>query len=87
MLVYLFLINAASFLLMLADKLKAKKNKRRIPESTLMATAVIGGSLGVLMGMGIAFHKIHNPKFTVGIPILLTIQIILMIFMRQMIFH
>ena len=82
MLVYLFLINAVSLLLMLADKLKAKKNKWRIPESVLIAAAVIGGSLGVLLGMGIAFHKIHKAKFTIGIPVLLAVQILLFIWLR-----
>lgn len=82
MLVYLFLINALGFLLMLADKLKAKKNKWRIPESVLIAAAVIGGSLGVLLGMGIVRHKIRNAKFSVGIPVLLTVQILLFLWLQ-----
>lgn len=72
---YLILINAVGFLLMLADKRKAKKNLWRIPEATLMATAVIGGSIGILLGMYAARHKIRYPKFTVGVPVILAIQI------------
>lgn len=83
MLVYLFLINAASLLLMLADKRKAKKNKWRIPESTLIAIAVIGGSLGVLTGMYAARHKIRKAKFSVGIPILFSLQILLFIWLQN----
>lgn len=87
MLVYLFLINALGFLLMLADKLKAKKNKWRIPESVLIAAAVIGGSLGVLTGMCAARHKIRKAKFSVGIPVLLSLQILLLICLHHVIFR
>ena len=48
---YLLIVNAAGFVLMLADKHKAKKNKWRVRESTLLGVAIIGGSIGVLAGM------------------------------------
>lgn len=73
---YLFLINAAGFILMLADKWKAKKNKWRIPEKTLMTVAAVGGSLGVLLGIYTARHKTQHPKFTIGIPVILAVQIV-----------
>ncbi|MBQ8358361.1 MAG: DUF1294 domain-containing protein [Oscillospiraceae bacterium] len=76
---YLLLINAVAFVLMLADKQKARKKKWRIPESTLIASAVIGGSLGALAGMYIFRHKTKHPKFTIGIPVILVIQIIIAI--------
>lgn len=76
LLVYLFLINALGFVLMLADKHKAKKNLWRIPEATLMGVAAIGGSLGSLMGMYLARHKTRHLKFTVGVPVILALQII-----------
>lgn len=79
MLVYLFLINAAGFVLMLTDKQKAKKNKWRIPEATLMGAAVIGGSFGVLIGMYAARHKTLRPKFAVGVPIVFILQVILLV--------
>lgn len=62
---------------MLADKHKAKKNKWRIPESTLMLTAALGGSVGSLIGMYTVRHKTKHPKFTVGIPLILALQIVL----------
>ena len=49
--IYLAIINAISFILMLADKYKAKKNLWRIPEATLMGFAAAGGSIGALAGM------------------------------------
>lgn len=74
-LLYLLLINAAAFLLMLADKQKARKNLWRIPESTLMLSAVLGGSVGSLLGMYAFRHKTRHLKFTVGIPLILALQI------------
>ena len=78
-LLYLLLINAAAFVFMLADKIKAKKHRWRIPEQTLICTAVIGGSIGVLAGMYLFRHKTRHIKFTVGIPAILIVQIVLFI--------
>ena len=75
LIIYLFLINASSFLLMLIDKHKARKNKWRIPESTLLGAALIGGSVGALAGMYTARHKTKKPAFCVGIPLMLVLQI------------
>ena len=79
LLIYLLLINAVGFLLMLIDKYKARKNLWRIPEATLMAVAVIGGSLGSLLGMQLVRHKTKHLKFALGIPLILAIQIVLTI--------
>ena len=72
---YLTLINALAFSLMLADKRRARKKQWRIPEEVLMTTAALGGSLGALLGMYTVRHKTRHPKFTVGIPLLLALQI------------
>lgn len=77
LLVYLIIINAAGFVLMLADKHKAKKNLWRIPEATLLSAAALGGSLGCLAGMYAVRHKTKHLKFTMGIPLILAVQIIL----------
>lgn len=76
---YLILINAASFLLMLSDKQKARKKMWRIPEKVLIGSAVIGGSLGALAGMYTFRHKTKHLKFTIGIPVILALQIVLAI--------
>ena len=76
-LLYLITVNAAAFLLMLADKLKAKRGAWRIPEATLMGVAAIGGSVGVLAGMYAFRHKTRHIKFTIGIPLILAAQIAL----------
>ena len=74
-LLYLLIINAVGFLLMLVDKLKAKKNLWRIPEATLMTIAALGGSIGSLIGMYTVGHKTKHLKFTLGIPLILAVQI------------
>jgi len=74
-LIYLLIVNAIGFLLMTVDKYKAKKNLWRIPESTLMTVALIGGSIGSLIGMYTVRHKTKHLKFTVGIPVILVLQI------------
>ena len=74
-LLYLLLINAAAFILMLVDKIKAKKNLWRIKESTLMLSAVLGGSIGALAGMYTFRHKTLHHKFSIGIPLILGLQI------------
>ena len=77
--IYLVIINAAGFFFMLADKYKAKKKLWRIPEATLMGIAALGGSLGSLLGMYTFRHKTKHPKFTVGLPLLLAIQVVLLV--------
>lgn len=80
-LLYLIIVNAAAFLLMLADKLKAKRGAWRIPEATLMGIAAIGGSIGALTGMYLFRHKTKHIKFTLGIPVILIGQIALVIWL------
>ena len=75
--IYLVLVNAAAFLLMLVDKLKAKKGAWRIPEATLMGIAAIGGSIGAICGMNLFRHKTKHPKFSIGLPLILALQIVL----------
>ena len=72
---YLFIVNAAGFLLMLVDKYKAKKNLWRIPEKTLLGVALVGGSLGAYAGMRLFRHKTKHPQFYIGIPLIMALQI------------
>ena len=72
--IYLSLINALALLLMLADKQRAKKHRWRNPESVLLASAALGGSLGALLGMWLFRHKTRKTKFFVTVPLLLAAQ-------------
>ena len=78
-LLYLIIINAAGFLLMLADKQEARRGAWRIPEATLIWVAILGGSVGSLLGMYLFRHKTRHLKFTVGIPLILFLQLALVI--------
>lgn len=73
--VYLFTINAVGFTLMLADKHRAKNGLWRIPERALLAAAMLGGSVGSLLGMYTVRHKTRHLKFALGIPVILALQI------------
>ena len=79
LILYLLIINAVSFLLMLADKRRAVKKAWRIPEATLLGIAAIGGSLGAVAGMRLFRHKTLHLKFSVGLPLMLAVHIVLLI--------
>ena len=81
LLIYLLLINAVGFAIMFVDKWKAKHNRWRIPEATLLTVAALGGSIGSLLGMYIFRHKTLHLKFVVGIPAILVVQIFSAIFL------
>lgn len=72
---YILIINFISFLIMYIDKRKAIKKKWRISENTLIFISIIGGSIGMLIGMNLFRHKTKHKKFTIGIPIIIIIQI------------
>ena len=79
LLLYLIIMNALAFVLMLADKVKARKKAWRIPERTLLGIAAIGGSLGAFLAMQMFRHKTRHLKFTIGIPVMLVIQCLLLV--------
>ena len=76
LLFYLLIINALGLLIMLADKEKAKKHLWRIPESTLLTVAALGGSIGCYAGMRLFHHKMRKPKFYIGIPVIFAVQVL-----------
>lgn len=76
LIVYLLLINIAAFALFGADKRKAKRNAWRISEKALFLSAVLGGSLGAMIGMRFFHHKTRHWYFVIGIPAIFVLQII-----------
>lgn len=77
MMIYLVIINIAGFALMGIDKERAKRNQWRIPEKTLFTCALIGGSLGCIMGMNTFRHKTKHWQFKYGLPAILVLQVVL----------
>ena len=76
MILYLIMINLAAWGLMGADKHRAKKHAWRIPERTLFAVALLGGSLGAILGMYLWHHKTKHWYFVIGMPLILVAQIL-----------
>ncbi|MDF2473480.1 MAG: hypothetical protein K0R21_1262 [Anaerocolumna sp.] len=76
---YLLIINLIGFILMGMDKTKARKNQWRIPEKTLFIAAILGGSVGSILGMKFFRHKTKHPIFALGMPVILIVQILLII--------
>lgn len=81
---YIIAINIISFIIYGVDKLKAKKGLWRIPESTLLLLAAIGGSIGSWAGMMIWRHKTKHLKFTLGVPAIFILQFALLIYVVLM---
>ncbi|MDO6355516.1 DUF1294 domain-containing protein [Caloramator sp. CAR-1] len=72
---YLLLINILSLLAMFMDKQRAKRHKFRISERSLLSLALLGGSVGIFLGMLLFHHKTKHIKFTVGISMIIILQI------------
>lgn len=72
---YLSGIIILAFLVFGLDKRKARKDRWRVPEATLLLLAVIGGSAGALLGMVVFRHKTRHNKFRIGLPLILLAQL------------
>lgn len=75
MLIYLVIINIITFIVYGIDKWKAQKKRWRISERMLLFLVIIGGSVGALAGMYTFHHKTLHKKFTIGVPLILVIQV------------
>lgn len=73
--IYLEAVNLLALILMGVDKHRARKGQWRIPEAVLILSAILGGGIGAIAGMFLFHHKTRKPKFTVGIPVILAMQI------------
>lgn len=80
--IYLIVINIIGFYVMWSDKRKAQKGKWRIPENTLFLITALGGGIGTIAGMYTFRHKTKKLKFTIGLPTILILEIILLIYLK-----
>ena len=81
--IYMAVINVITFAVFGIDKLKAVKNRWRVPEKILFLLALLGGSLGAIIGMYSFRHKTKKIAFRIGIPAILIVQIIFIYFMNR----
>ena len=81
---WLALMTVTEFSVMTADKRAARAHQRRVPETTLLALAVLGGSIGGILAMVLLRHKIRKPAFAVGLPVLALVQLGLALALRRL---
>ena len=79
-LIYLLTINLIGILIMYVDKKKAMYGRWRIPEKTLIMVAILGGSIGTIIGMKLFRHKTQKIKFWLGFPTILIFETIIIIY-------
>ena len=86
-LIYLAVINVATFFVYGIDKWKAKKSLWRIREASLLALVVLGGSVGAWLGMHVWHHKTQHKKFKYGVPVIIIIQLAIIGFIWSRLSH
>lgn len=79
---YLLGINGLSFFLCIQDKSYARRKGRRIAEKTFFLLSFFGGSVGMLVGMYLFRHKTKHKSFTIGIPLLLLLEMGVLLFLK-----
>jgi uncharacterized membrane protein YsdA (DUF1294 family) len=79
--IYLVVINVVTFFMYGIDKWKARKAKWRIREAALLGLAVLGGSIGAWLGMKVWHHKTLHKKFRYGVPAIIVIQLLLVVYL------
>ena len=80
--IYLITINILGFFAMGIDKYKAKKGSWRIPEKTLFMFCILGGGIGTIAGMKIFHHKTKKKAFSIGMPLILIMEILIFIYFK-----
>lgn len=78
---WVLLLSLVDFILMGADKRKARRGAWRIPEKTFFLVAVLGGSPGAILGMRFFHHKTRHWYFKWGLPAILIAQLALAIWL------
>ena len=79
--IYLIIINIIGFFAMGIDKFKAKRGSWRIPENTLLMFTILGGGIGTITGIYIFRHKTKKKKFTIGMPAILILEILIVVYL------
>lgn len=76
--IYLIGINLFTFFVYGADKMRARKEQRRVSESTLLGLALLGGAAGAWFGMYVFHHKTRKAKFKYGVPFTLIAELLVL---------
>ena len=78
--IYLVVINVIGFLVMGIDKKRAKMMEWRISEKTFFLITLFGGGFGTITGMYTFRHKTKKKYFTIGLPAIMIIEIVCVIY-------
>ena len=84
LLIYLAVVNILTIIVFGVDKMNAKSNRQRVRIVTLRGLAFIGGSVGALIGMYGFHHKTKKAYFTVGVPLILLMQVVVLFYVMNM---
>ena len=84
--IYFFIINLFAIFLMKYDKVKAINNQYRVNEKTLFLIALILGGIGIYLGMYLFRHNTKHVKFTVGIPLIIILNILTIYYLISHVF-
>lgn len=71
---YFLFISLVAVVATVLDKHRARHHKWRVPEATLLLSA-LGGSAAMLITMRLIRHKTRKKKFMIGIPVILILQL------------
>lgn len=78
---WLLAVNCVTFFVFWHDKRSAKKDQRRVRESTLLWLCAVGGALGGLLSMRLFRHKTRKKPFAIGVPVMLAVQVCLLLYL------
>lgn len=78
---WLLAVNCVTFFVFWHDKRSAKKDRRRVRESTLLWLCAVGGALGGLLSMRLFRHKTRKKPFSIGVPVMLAVQVCLLLYL------
>ena len=81
--VYIAAISLFAVIQTIFDKRRAVRGGWRVKESSLLLTAVLGGSVAMLLTMLMIRHKTRKKKFMLGIPVIIVLQIAAAILVRR----
>ena len=86
-LVYLALLSLVTLIVYGVDKARAKRGLWRISERALLTLSLAGGAVGGLAAMQLFRHKTKHLKFTIGVPLLLVLHVIILLYFFPTLFH
>ena len=83
LIVYLLAINVVTLIAFAVDKIAAIEHRSRIRIVTLLGLGFIGGSIGALIAMYVFHHKTKQDYFSVGVPLIMLMQAVVIVFLMN----